>query len=113
MSAEVAQNDDGRTDEPLDMDAYTFRELEAYMAEFYEEDAEFGIGGPFEADVDEVAYVSTDDEHLYAELQGAGFHIAFPNNVSDKTRFYVLGRDEEFRHSFHDRLEELAEAGGE
>lgn len=103
MSAEVAQTDSPE-DREANMREYTFEELSAYLEHFYEREHEFGIGGPYTDEVDEVAFVSTDDDGLYAELQGAGFRIAFPENADDKTRFYVMELEEPMFRSFVEEL---------
>lgn len=108
MSAKASQtaDEEDRTD---DMRAYTFEELSTYMERFYEREEEFGIGGPYTDDVEEVAFVSTEDDGLYAELQGAGFRIAFPENTDDKTRFYVMELEEPMYRSFVEDSEDLEE----
>lgn len=106
MSAEVAQPDGDAEEQTLDMREYTYEELEAYMEFFYDQDVDYGIGGPYTDDVEEVAFISTEDDGLYAELQGAGFRIGFPEG-SDKTRFYVMELEETMHRSFVEEVEEM------
>lgn len=97
MSTTQATHDDDEQ-----MREQTYNELVTYMNRQYDRGDNYGIGGPFTGEADEVAFVSTEDENLYAELQGAGFRIAFPERRMDDTRFYVLPLNEPMYRSFVD-----------
>lgn len=88
---------------------YTRQELDVYLEYFYDGDASIGTGGTAHDATDYVAFVATDDDGLYAELQGAGFHAVVPED-GDGTRFYVFPREEPLMHSFADRADEKEEA---
>lgn len=90
---------------PDDMREYTFEELSTYLEHFYDQDEGYEVGGPYTEDVDEVAFISTDDDGLYAELQGAGFNIVFDED-GDTTRFYVLELQEPMFRSFVQEIED-------